>query len=198
MHEVMFQGQKSFPLKSPLTGSVNVDISFIEHSTGKNNQCIEIICLNVDTSKEMRRIYVFSKTINDMINLEEHDKHPVRNSTEKSNSEHTPLSSAALKSLTIQKLLDLLIFNSANPNAFVMELLPFNTTQLSISIPEDVVPHEVILKYVPYSAFVTFYFIIINITVAEQNKMIVFLALELILKDDCFISNLLSLYLHYC
>jgi hypothetical protein len=154
MQEVMFQGQKSFPLKSPLTGSVNVDITFVEHSSGKNNQCIEVICLNVDTSKEMRRIYVFSKTINDLINLEEQEKHQaVRNSTEKSNSEYTPLSSASLKSLTIQKLLDLLIFNSTNPNAFVMELLPFNTTQLSISAPDDVVPHEIVLKYVPHFVF---------------------------------------------
>lgn len=147
MQEVMFQGQKSFPLKSPLTGSVNVDIILIEHNSGKNSQCIELICLNVDTSKEMRRMYVFSKTINDMINLEEQEKHQgVRNSNEKSSSEHTPLSSASLRSLAIQKLLDLLIFNSTNPNAFVMELMPFNTTQLSISAPEDVVPHEVVLK----------------------------------------------------
>jgi hypothetical protein len=165
MQDVMFQGQKSFPLKSPLTGSVNIDITLVEHSGGKNNQCIEIICLNVDNSKEMRRIYVFSKTINDMINLEEQEKHQaVRNSTEKSSSENTPLSSASLKSLTIQKLLDLLIFNSTNPNAYVMELLPFNTTQLSISIPEDVVPHEVVLKYVPNFAFVTY---ILSITVAK-------------------------------
>lgn len=154
MQDVMFQGQKSFPLKSPLTGSVNVDITLVEHSIGKNNQCIELICLNVGTSKEMRRIYVFSKTINDMINLEELEKHQaVRNSTEKLNSEHTPLSSASLRSLTIQKLLDLLIFNSSNPNAFVMELLPFNTTQLSVSMPEDLTPHEVVLKYVACFCF---------------------------------------------
>ena len=145
--EAMFRGQKSFPLKSPLTGSVNIDISLIEHITVTNNQHIEIICMNVDSSVELNRTYITSKTINDLINQEELEKHEnVRNSTDKIKTEYSPLSSASMRSVTIQKLLDLLTLNSSVAGSFMMELSPFNTIQLSIPIPGDLIPYALVSR----------------------------------------------------
>lgn len=145
--EAMFRGQKSFPLKSPLTGSVNVDINLIEHITGTNIQHIEIICMNVDSAVELNRTYIISKTINDLINQDELEKHQnVRNSSDKMKTEYSPLSSASMRSVTIQKLLDLLTLNSSVADSFMMELSPFNTIQLSIPMPGDLIPYELVKR----------------------------------------------------
>lgn len=108
MTEVIFQGQKQYPNISPLTGNFNCDISFVQHTTEKQDkqQYIEIICRNTETKTEANRLYVSYKIISDIINKEEEEKNTA------AKNEFTPLSPASMKSVLIQKLLDLLSVNT--------------------------------------------------------------------------------------
>lgn len=145
MQEVIFRGTKSFPLSLSLTETVNVDITFVEHKTSQNDHFVEVVCVNIDASISMQRIYVSLKTINDLINQEELDKHQIVSKiTEKSKDEFPPLSQASMRSLIIQKLLDLLTCKENN----FMELLPLNTVQLGVPMPENVLPYELACRYV--------------------------------------------------
>lgn len=139
MQEVIFSGTKSFPRSLSLTETVNVDITFVEHKTLQDDHSIEVVCINIDASIPMQRIYVSLKTISDLINQEELDKHQIVSKiTEKLKDECAPLSQASMRSLVVQKLLDLLACKENNS----MELLPLNTVQLCVPMPENVLPYE--------------------------------------------------------
>ena len=146
MQEVIFRGTKSFPVGLSLTETVTVDITFVEHKTSQDNHFIEVVGVNHDTLTQMQRIYVSSKIISDLINQEELDKHEtVSKMADKSKKDFTPLSQASMRSLVVQKLLDLLYVNI---NSFI-DLMPLNTVQLSIPMPEDSLPHELACRYSP-------------------------------------------------
>ena len=144
MQEVIFRGTKSFPVGLSLTETVTVDITFVEHKTSQDDHFIEVVGVNHDTLTQMQRIYVSLKTVSDLINQEELDKHEtVSKITDKSNNDFAPLSQASMRSLIVQKLLDLLY---VNVNSFI-DLMPLNTVQLSIPMPEDSLPHELVCRY---------------------------------------------------
>ena len=146
MQEVIFRGTKSFPVGLSLTETVTVDITFVEHKTSQDDHFIEVVGVNHDTLTQMQRIYVSLKTVSDLINQEELDKHEtVSKITDKSNNDFAPLSQASMRSLVVQKLLDLLY---VNVNSFI-DLMPLNTVQLSIPMPEDSLPHELACRYSP-------------------------------------------------
>ena len=63
-----------------------------------------------------------------------------------SSSEFTPLSSASMRSVLIQKLLDLLKVNYID-DSFSVEILPLNGVELQLSeAPEDLIPYEIVEK----------------------------------------------------
>ena len=63
-----------------------------------------------------------------------------------SSSEFTPLSSASMRSVLIQKLLDLLKVNYID-DSFSVEILPLNGVELQLSVtPEDLIPYEIVEK----------------------------------------------------
>ena len=138
MQVVIFRGTNSFPLSLPLTETVTVDITFVEHKTSHDDHFIEVLCVNNGTRVQMERVYVSLKTISDLINQEDLDKHlTVSKITDKLKDDFAPLSQASMRSLIVQKLLDLLTFNGSNS----MVLLPLSTVQLSVPKPEDLLPH---------------------------------------------------------
>ena len=144
MQEVIFRGTKSFPVSLSLTETVNVDITFVEHKASQDGHSIEVVCVNIDASIPMQRIYVSLKTISDLINQEELDKHQIVSKiTERPKEDFAPLSQASMRSLTVQKLLDLLACKENNS----MELLLLNTVQLSVPMPENVLPYELASRY---------------------------------------------------
>lgn len=144
MQEVIFRGTKSFPVGLSLTETVTVDITFVEHKTSQDNHFIEVVGVNHDTFNQMQRIYVSLKTISDLINQEELDKHEtVSKMTDKLKNDFAPLSQASMRSLVVQKLLDLLYVNVNSS----IDLMPLNTVQLSIPMPEDSLPHELACRY---------------------------------------------------
>ena len=157
-HEVIFHGQKQYP-NVPLTGNINVDITLVEHKTVKSNvtaQYIEIICMNTTTNKESNRLYISTKVICDIINKEELDKNAA------AKTEFLPLSSASMKSILIQKFLDLLtVKNGANisgkgpvpagsdEHSLNIDLLLLNNVQLCLSgLPDGVTAYKLVVRYV--------------------------------------------------
>ena len=87
------------------------------------------------------------KLICDMINQDEIDKNKtIKTGNPSSSSEFTPLSSASLRSVLIQKLLDLLNVKSID-KSFSVELSPLNGVELHLStVPEDITPFEIVPK----------------------------------------------------
>ena len=112
MTEVIFHGQKQFSYLPPLSGNINVDITLVEHLSTKKIQYIEIICMNLDKRKESKRIYLQMKIICDIIENEEVEKNEKNGGIKSKSTESVPLSNAAMRSIMIQKILDLLQLNS--------------------------------------------------------------------------------------
>ena len=147
MLEVIFHGQKHFPCTSQTSGTINVDITFVEHTTKRQVQYVETICSHIDQETDSIRIYIAMKVLCDIIMEEE----IVKNQTliagnVSSSSEFTPLSSASMRSVLIQKLLDLLKVNYID-ESFSVEILPLNGVELQLSVtPEDLIPYEIVEK----------------------------------------------------
>lgn len=147
MQEVIFNGQKHFTCDLQTPGIINVDITFVEHTSTRQAQYVEIVCLNIDQKIESKRLYIAMKLICDMINQDEIDKNQtIKTGNPSSSSEFTPLSSASLRSVLIQKLLDLLNVKSID-KSFSVELSPLNGVELHLStVPEDITPFEIVPK----------------------------------------------------
>ena len=118
MTEVIFHGQKQFSYLPPLSGNINVDITLVEHLSTKKIQYVEIICMNLDKRKESKRIYLQMKIICDIIENEEVEKNEKNGGIKSKSTESVPLSNAAMRSIMIQKILDLLQLNS-NSNLII-------------------------------------------------------------------------------
>ena len=147
MLEVIFHGQKHFPCASQKSGTINVDITFVEHTSKRQVQYVEIICSNIDEEIDSKRIYIAMKELCDIITEEEMVKnHTLITGNASSSSEFTPLSSASMRSVLIQKLLDLLKVNYID-DSFSLELLPLNGVELHLSlVPEEIIPYEIVAK----------------------------------------------------
>lgn len=141
MDEIIFTGQKAFPLPS---GNITTDILFIEHTTVKKAQYIEIICTDITAKLQSKPIYISTDKIHSIINNEEHEKQKNKNES------NVSLSPAALRSLTVQKLLDLIDIKDTDkdlPTGFdIVFLLSNNVILVAISQPDDVTPHVIKIR----------------------------------------------------
>ena len=95
--------------------------------------------------------------MSDIIKKEENEKiSNIKNENTEGSS--SLLSESALRSLIVQKLLDILSLDTSDNVLFKMILLPLNKIQLSIDIlPEDIVPYSIVLRYLYMSISIVIY-----------------------------------------